>query len=333
MAEARREGCHPYRAPGYDRFMERLGSAGHDLPPDLARKWSEELPGLDARDREIRKGVREVTEFVARRREIIDRAARRRPDSPLGKGRVSAYGRWTRSAPKMIERGERLARDPLLTPDDRKTLEKALARLHAAPDSDALDAREPQGLGGDPRQGGGAGMPPLLRRRLRGLRQGTGRRPERDTRVQQVRGRRKVRALGHAGRAGAYPVRRPPSRQGAQGAERGRRGSSWREDASLSEVETRGRANRRGAPGRPLRQGTLRPASCPGSGAGKAAARDGGGGLGHDQARRAGPEGGRGGIQDRTMEFEREMTRKREQELERIHGPSRYMGAEIDIGR
>ena len=140
MAEARKEGCHPYRAPGYDRFMERLGSAGHDLPPDLS-KMVEELPGLDARDREIRQGVSEVTDFVVRRREIIDRAARRRPDRPLGKGRISGYGRWTRSAPKMIERGERLAGDPLLTPDDRKTLEKALARLHAAPDADALDAR------------------------------------------------------------------------------------------------------------------------------------------------------------------------------------------------
>ena len=140
MAEARREGCHPYRAPGYDRFMERLGSAGHDLPPDLS-KMVEELPRLDARDREIRQGVREVTDFVARRREIIDRAARRRPDRPLGKGRVSSYGRWARSAPKVVERGERLAKDPLLTPDDRKTLERALARIHAAPDSDALDAR------------------------------------------------------------------------------------------------------------------------------------------------------------------------------------------------
>ena len=140
MAEARRERCHPYRAPGYGRFMERLGSAGHDLPPDLAG-MVREMPKLDARDREIRQGVREVTDFVARRREIIDSAARRRPDRPLGKGRVGSYGRWTRSAPKMIERGERLARDPLLTPDDRKTLEKALARLHAAPDTDALDAR------------------------------------------------------------------------------------------------------------------------------------------------------------------------------------------------
>ena len=140
MAEARREGCHHFRAPGYDRFMERLVSAGHDLPPDL-ESMVREMPRLDARDREIRQGVREVTDFVARRREIIDRAARRRPDAPLGKGRLSSYGRWTRSAPKMIERGKRLARDTLLTPDDRKTLEKALARLHAAPDTDALNAR------------------------------------------------------------------------------------------------------------------------------------------------------------------------------------------------
>ena len=82
-----------------------------------------------------------MTDFVARRREIIDSAARRRPDRPLGKGRVGSYGRWTRSAPKMIERGKRLARDPLLTPDDRKTLEKALERIRSAPDADALDAR------------------------------------------------------------------------------------------------------------------------------------------------------------------------------------------------
>ena len=100
-----------------------------------------EMPALEARDREIRQGVREVTDFVARRREIIDRAARRRPDRPLGKGLASSYGRWTRSAPKVTARGERLARDPLLAPDDRKTLEKALACIRAAPDADGLDAR------------------------------------------------------------------------------------------------------------------------------------------------------------------------------------------------
>ena len=45
----------------------------------------EELPAQDAREREIRQGVRAVTDFVARRREIIDRAARQRPGRPLGK--------------------------------------------------------------------------------------------------------------------------------------------------------------------------------------------------------------------------------------------------------
>ena len=140
MAEAEREGCHPFHLPGYDRFMTRLGNSGRDLPRDLAA-MVEEVPALEARDREIRQGVREVTDFVARRREIIDRAARRRPDTPLKRSGVGSYARWTRSAPKMIERGERLAKDVLLSPEDGKTLQDALARIRAAPEADGLDAR------------------------------------------------------------------------------------------------------------------------------------------------------------------------------------------------
>ncbi|MXX91767.1 MAG: DUF4102 domain-containing protein [Boseongicola sp. SB0677_bin_26] len=94
---------------------------------------------------------------------------------------------------------------------------------------------------------------------------------------------------------GYRPTGTNPCR-GIQGAGRERQGVRGR-DASLSEVETRCRAKRRGVPGHPLRQGTLRPASCQGSRAGEAAARDGGGGLGRDQARRAGPQEGRGGVQ------------------------------------
>ena len=138
--EAEREGRHPFRMPGYVGFIERLASFGHDLPPDLAG-MAAERPALEARDREIRQGVREVTDFVARRREIIDSAARRRPDSPLSKSGLGAYARWSRSAPRMIGRGERLARDPLLSPEDGKTLEDALDRLRAAPEADGLDAR------------------------------------------------------------------------------------------------------------------------------------------------------------------------------------------------
>ena len=139
-AEAERTGCHPFHLPGHDRLMERLGSSGHGLPRDLA-ETVEKLPALEARDREIRQGVREVTDFVARRREIIDRAAKRRPESPLKRTGLGAYARWTRSAPKMIERGERLARDPLLSPEDGKALEAALTRIRAAPEADGLEAR------------------------------------------------------------------------------------------------------------------------------------------------------------------------------------------------
>ena len=139
-AEAERKGCHPFHLPGHDRLMERLGSSGHGLPRDLA-ETVERLPALEARDREIRQGVREVADFVGRRREIIDRAAKRRPDSPLKRTGLGPYARWTRSAPKTVELGERLARDPLLSPEDGKALEAALARIRAAPEADGLDAR------------------------------------------------------------------------------------------------------------------------------------------------------------------------------------------------
>ena len=139
-AEAERQGCHPFHVAGHRRFVERLAGFGHDLPPDLAG-MVDGLPGLEARDRGIRHRVREVTGFEARRRRIINRAAWLRPESPLGKSMASGYGRWTRSAPKVIERGEALAKDPLISPDDRKALEKALARMKAAPDADGLDAQ------------------------------------------------------------------------------------------------------------------------------------------------------------------------------------------------
>ncbi|MYK31347.1 MAG: hypothetical protein F4051_06365 [Boseongicola sp. SB0670_bin_30] len=91
------------------RFVERLADLGHDLPLDLASKV-EELPGLEARNRGIRHRVREVTGFEARRRRII-------------------------------ERGETLAKDPLVSPEDRKALERTPTRIKAAPDADSLDAQ------------------------------------------------------------------------------------------------------------------------------------------------------------------------------------------------
>ena len=138
-AEAERQGCHPFHVAEHRRFVERLAGFEQDLPPDLAA-MVEELPGLEARDRGIRHRVREVTGFEAKRRRIIERAARWRPERALSKSMAGSYGRWARSAPKMIERGEALARDPLVSPDDRKDLEKALPRMKAAPDADGLDA-------------------------------------------------------------------------------------------------------------------------------------------------------------------------------------------------
>ena len=46
-------------------------------------------------------------------------------------------------APKVIERMERLAADALVSPEDRNTLEDALARIWEAPGADGPDARVP----------------------------------------------------------------------------------------------------------------------------------------------------------------------------------------------
>ena len=138
-AEAERQGCHPFHVAGCGRFMERLSGFGHHLPPDLAA-----LPELAARDRRLRRGVSEVVAFDARRRKIIKSAARWRPDTPLDRSLLSSYGRWARSAPKMIERGKRLAADALLSQVDRKTLERALDRITASLDGCGLEARHLQ---------------------------------------------------------------------------------------------------------------------------------------------------------------------------------------------
>ena len=139
-AEAERQGCHPFHVSGHRRFVERLTGFGDDLPPDLAA-MVEELPGLEARDRGIRHRVREVTDFEARHRRIVERAAWWRPESPLGTSLATSYGRWKLSAPKVIERGETLAKDPLVSPDDRKALERATARIRDTLDACGLEAR------------------------------------------------------------------------------------------------------------------------------------------------------------------------------------------------
>ncbi|MXX90316.1 MAG: relaxase domain-containing protein [Boseongicola sp. SB0677_bin_26] len=139
-AEAERQGCHPFHMAGHRRLVERLAGFGPGLPPDLAG-MVDELPGLEARDRGIRRRVGEVTNFDARRRKIVERAARWRPDAPLDRSRLTAYGRWAGSAPKVVERAERLAGDPLVSPDDRKALEKATVRIRDTLDACGIEAR------------------------------------------------------------------------------------------------------------------------------------------------------------------------------------------------
>ena len=141
LALAHSPGLHTHA--DYAAALNDIKRDGHlvdDLPPDLAA-MAGDRPGLEARDREVRKGVREVAGFEARRRKIINRAAWLRPERPLGKSVAGSYGRWTRSASKVIGKGERLASDPLLAPDDHRTLERALTRNRAAPDADGLDAQ------------------------------------------------------------------------------------------------------------------------------------------------------------------------------------------------
>ena len=114
-------------------------------------------------------------------------------------------------------------------------------------------------VGADPRQGGGAGMPPLLRQGLQRLRQGTREEPLQEHREQQVRGPRTDAVARHAGPGGMGGGHRRGSCQG-----RRRARERWRavrgRDAPLRPVAGRRRATCRGARPRPRRQGALRTA-------------------------------------------------------------------------
>jgi len=135
-AEAQQQGCHPFQIAGCDRFLKRLSEFEHDLPPDLAA-----LPEQAVRYRKVQRDRAAVMAFDLRRRKIIGRAATWFPNTPLERSLLTSYGRWARSAPNMIDRGKRLLDDALLSPQERKTVEKALERITSALDGCGLEAR------------------------------------------------------------------------------------------------------------------------------------------------------------------------------------------------
>ncbi|MCY4302413.1 MAG: hypothetical protein OXC68_11875 [Aestuariivita sp.] len=147
-ADATQQGCHPMHVAGYQRVMEQLIDFTRERPADLPVDLPVDLAAAvdrhavwEKQATDLQQDVKTVMTCDARRRAIITSAAKWTPETPLNRSRLTRYGRWARSAPKVIEDGQRLARNPLLSPEDRTTLETALERITAALDGCGLEAK------------------------------------------------------------------------------------------------------------------------------------------------------------------------------------------------
>ena len=146
---AAEEGLHPFHAPGYDAFLERIRDhereAAKRMPAPLARVLEEHKPLVRA-EREARKLAGRLDACLAKRDALLERVEKKlfsqQPVVELG----WRYARWHREAERALGSGcellgnERYA-DHLSALGGRATIERAVERIERAAVLDHLPAR------------------------------------------------------------------------------------------------------------------------------------------------------------------------------------------------
>ena len=102
------EGLHPFHAPGYDGFLERIRDhereAAKRMPAPLARVLEEHKPLVRA-EREARKLAKEIDACLDKRDALLERAERKldpwQPVVELGR----PHARWLRRAGRAQKAG------------------------------------------------------------------------------------------------------------------------------------------------------------------------------------------------------------------------------------
>ena len=146
---AAEEGIHPFHAPGYDAFLERIRDhereAGKRMPAPLARVLEEHKPLVRA-DREARKLAGRLDACLAKRGALLERAKQKlfsqQPVVELG----WRYARWHREAERALGSGRELLGNDryaahLAALGGRAKIERAVERIERTAVLDHLPAR------------------------------------------------------------------------------------------------------------------------------------------------------------------------------------------------
>ena len=146
---AAEEGLHPYHAPGYDAFLDRIQDheekAGKRMPAPLARVLEEHEP-LVRSEREARKLAGRLDACLEKRDALLERAERKpdpwQPVVELGR----RHRRWRRVAARAREAGRELLGNDrhaahLAVLGGRAAIERAVERIERAAVLDHLPAR------------------------------------------------------------------------------------------------------------------------------------------------------------------------------------------------
>ena len=143
------EGLHPFHAPGYDAFLERIRDhereAGKRMPAPLAQVLEEHEPLVRA-DREARKLAGRLDACLEKRDALLERAKQKlfsqQPVVELG----WRYGRWHREAKRALGSGHELLGNEryavhLAALGGVTKIERAVERIERAAVLDHLSAR------------------------------------------------------------------------------------------------------------------------------------------------------------------------------------------------
>ena len=146
---AAEEGLHPFHAPGYDAFLERIRDhereAGKRMSAPLARVLEEHKPLVRA-DREARKLAGRLDACLEKRDALLERAKQKlfsqQPVVELG----WRYARWHREAERALGSGRELLGNDryaahLAALGGRAKIERAVERIERAAVLDHLPAR------------------------------------------------------------------------------------------------------------------------------------------------------------------------------------------------